>query len=957
MTRRTTSRLVMGVAATATAACTALVSLPAYALLSHSAAPAAAGAGAVDSGPVLQPSLVRHLDTVSATEPVRVLVQAGGSIVAAERAVRTAGMVTELSLSKVGMVAAIGTRAQVRALAAAGATRVDWADEQLELAVTSNHRATRAEPVHDGKLDVDGSGTGEPHVGEGFSVAVIDSGVDGTHPAFQQDGESRVRRNVKVLCSDAVAILDPELAQTLDSCVVDATGVNDTDTPSAGGHGTHVAGIAAGARVTDSTGRKIRGSAPGADLISVSTGASLSVYGGTLGMYWVLQHHEDPCAGQRVPIFPTTCNPIIAVNNSWGPVGGGTFSATAPQVIVQRALVEEGVSVVWAAGNDGGDGTATATNPYSVDPTPGILSVANYDDGGTANRDNVLDSSSSRGKKGDVSTYPDLSAPGANITAACRPYLSVCATGLDTADPNYNTISGTSMAAPHIAGYIAVLQGIAVRKTGSVLTPAQIEDLLVDTAHQFGADRTYETDTRNPDSTTTTSFDAGHGLVDLSAAASRLTGSPITVVDETSCPVDARFTDPRGDASGVLGVPTVPQGNVPELDLLQAWFTSTKAGDALTFHVEVDDLPATPGGASGEGEYLDLNFTIGAAGYYLGATRTSAGEEFLLGDFGGTNGTRRTLVPVLEGDFDPATDVITVTLKASDVASVPALAGAVRTGAVVGGFDFVSRRQLVLLVPDADNATGGCAYTIGAEHQTDPTVTATPTVTTSPTGTATATSTPTGTATTSAAPTATQTVTATATTTATTTATATATATATQTVAGPTATATTTATQTATATTTATATQTVAGPTATATQTVAGPGSTTTATTTATATATTTATTTATATATATETVTETASPGNQAPVVTDVSVVPADGRKANAQERVLFSALAEDGDGDELTYSWSFSDGTVEEGAEVAHRFARKGVYRVVLTVTDGTDTTRLRLLVDVKKGQKRKG
>ena len=880
MIRRTSARLVTTAAVAATAAATALVTVPALALLSHSDAATAVAATAPADGPVLRRALVDHLGDVTRRTPVRVMVQAGGDTGAAERAVREAGLVRELSLDEVGIVVAVGRKAQVRALRDTAATRVDWADELMEQSVTSNHRATRAEAVHDGAIDADGDGVGEQYEGRGFSVAVIDSGVDGTHPAFQEDGASRVRRNVKVMCSDAVAILDPGLAQTLDSCVVDATAVNDTDTPSAGGHGTHVAGIAAGARVTDATGRRIRGAAPGADVVSVSTGASLSVYGGTLGMYWVLQHHENPCADQLVPVLPTECAPIVAVNNSWGPVGGGTFSETAPQVVVQRALVEQGVSVVWAAGNDGGDGTATATNPYSTDPTPGILSVANYDDGGTANRDNVLDASSSRGERGAVSTYPDLSAPGANITAACRPYLTVCATGLDTADPDYNTISGTSMAAPHVAGYIAVLQQIAVAETGERLTPAQVEDLLLDTAHRFGADRTYEPDTRNPDSTTPTSFDAGHGLVDLSAAAGLLAGSPISVVDEGSCPTDARFTDPAGDASGVLGVPTSSEANVPELDIVEAWFTSSEAGDAVTFHVEVDDFPATPGGLSGEGEYFDLNFSLGGAGYYLGATRTAAGEEFVLGDFGGTNGTRRTLVPALTGAFDADADVVSVTLAADDVAGVPALAGALRPGAVVAGFDFTSRRQLVVLVPDADNATGPCAYTVAAGGDVDPTDDPSPTETATATATATASATPTGN------PTATVTATATAT-----------------------------ATETATA--TATATQTV----------------------------------TETATATATATVTETADPGNRAPVVEEVSVE--DDGQVRAEEQLLFSAIASDPDGDALTYTWAFSDGAVKEGQSVRHRFDQKGTYRVTLTVSDGLEQVRVRLLVEVKKAK----
>ena len=57
-------------------------------------------------------------------------------------------------------------------------------------------------------------------------------------------------------------------------------------------------------------------------------------------MYWVLEHHADPC-GDR------SCAPIVAVNNSWGS-SSTTFSATDPTALVGRALVTEGVTVVWA---------------------------------------------------------------------------------------------------------------------------------------------------------------------------------------------------------------------------------------------------------------------------------------------------------------------------------------------------------------------------------------------------------------------------------------------------------------------------------------------------------------------------------------------------------------------------------------------------------------------------------
>lgn len=662
------------------------------------------------SASALMPSLQRHLGEVSATTPVRVMVQAGGSISAAETAARSAGLVPETGLDAVGIAVAVGTPAQVSRLGGlAGVTRVDWADEEQLAFSDTSHIATRAVPVHDGAVDVDGDGTLDKIDGAGFSVAIVDSGTDGTHPMFADgDGGSRVKKNMKIVCSDAVPVLAGIVTDdgyaTADSCAVDATAVNDTDTTSLGGHGTHVTGIAAGGIVTDSTGRELRGGAPGADIVSVSAGATLSIYGGTLGLYWVLQHHADPCGDG-------SCAPIVSVNNSWGPSGGGDFSADAPQVLVQRALVAEGVTVVWAAGNDGGDGTASATNPYSVDPTPGVISVANYDDAGTGSRDNALSSSSSRGLAGNVATYPDISAPGTNITSACRVYLPVCSTGLDTADPDYNTISGTSMAAPHIAGYVALLQQAAYEQSGQLLSPAAVEDLLLDTAHQFGS-RTYETDTRNPDSSTGTSFDAGHGLVDVLAAVERLTGQTANVQAGAACPADGRFTDPEGDATGALGNES-PGPDAAGIDVTEGWFTSDQATDDVTFHWSVSDLADSPGGLEGTGEYFDANFSLGGGGYYLQAVRTlEDGKSFNLGRF---ETTRTTLASGLPGSFDPATDQVSVTLPAQ-LWSDLGLPGSVSVGQEIGGVSIVGRRSLVAVVPDADTATSGCAYTIGAEY-------------------------------------------------------------------------------------------------------------------------------------------------------------------------------------------------------------------------------------------------
>ncbi|SDH36001.1 serine protease AprX [Lentzea fradiae] len=142
-----------------------------------------------------------------------------------------------------------------------------------------------------------------------------------------------------------------------------------------------------------------------------------------------------------------------------------------------------------------------------------MISVASYDDQGTGTRDGAVSGFSSRGAAADSSTWPDISAPGENITSSCRLHLPIRATGLDPRHGpglldlgTFNTISGTSMAAPHVAGIVAQLF-----QSKPSATPAEIEHALKSTAHKHGTG--YQ-----PAGPHTSSYDKGTGLVDVVAA-------------------------------------------------------------------------------------------------------------------------------------------------------------------------------------------------------------------------------------------------------------------------------------------------------------------------------------------------------------------------------------------------------------------------------------------------------
>jgi serine protease AprX len=209
------------------------------------------------------------------------------------------------------------------------------------------------------------------------------------------------------------------------------------------------------------------------------------------------------------------------INNSFGPDSGstGAFDPNSATAQLQRQLAAEGVVTVWAAGNNGGDGSASLTNPPGQDPTGGIISVASYNDQGTGSRTGTVSAFSSRGIQSDSSTWPDISAPGEDIVGACRPYLVICSTGLKPQSGpgvldvgSYNSISGTSMAAPNIAGVVAQLF-----QADPGATPAQIEDALKSTALAYSNGAPYQQVGKYK-----TSFDKGAGLVDVVAAAKAL---------------------------------------------------------------------------------------------------------------------------------------------------------------------------------------------------------------------------------------------------------------------------------------------------------------------------------------------------------------------------------------------------------------------------------------------------
>jgi serine protease AprX len=457
-------------------------------------------AAPVSAAPALAPLSASLVDRLAAATglPMPIMVH-GDTSAAAESAVAGTGMTRLTAFDQVGVVVALATPSQIADARTRPGVSYLEGDQRLRTLTTTSHTATRGLQARNTLTDANGVRLD----GTGVSIAVVDTGIDPTHPSFRgPDGRTRVVRNLKSLC------LDESSATT--GCILDLPTSVDTDTLSGGGHGTHVSGIAAGGDVALSGGGTATGAAPGAKIVSISTGAVLLIIGADAALNWVLENHAAPCGTPSAG-----CPPIRVVNNSYGPSGGGAFDPNSATVKLQRRLAEQGVVMVWANGNDGGDGSTDLSNPPGKDPTGGIISVASYYDQNTGTRDGTVSEFSSRGLATDPSTWPDVSAPGENITSSCRLTLPICLTGLDPRNGpglldigTFNTISGTSMAAPHVAGIVAQL--FQYRPDA---TPAQIEQALKAGAYRFTAGAGYVGGT---------SHDKGHGLVDVVATVGHL---------------------------------------------------------------------------------------------------------------------------------------------------------------------------------------------------------------------------------------------------------------------------------------------------------------------------------------------------------------------------------------------------------------------------------------------------
>lgn len=375
-------------------------------------------------------------------------------------ALTNAGIKQGLTLRALPIAGIIATAAQVDALSNDDRVLSLFLNESLKHENDNATSVSGAVKVRNEMAFTTKNG-GMPVTGNGIGVLVNDSGVDGTHPDLQLG--KNLKQNVT-----AAANLNSV------SGILPYTPIeNVPNSDATGGHGTHVAGIVGGTGQASSG--KYTGVAPGAHLIGYGSGAALFML--------------DVLSGFDYAIINQAIYNIRVITNSWGTTSdtGTNVNPADPITLAAKRCVDRNIVVVFSTGNSG-PSSSTITGQYKK--APWVIAVANGEKSGR------LTASSSRGVKGKGGSFtvdgkfytwedrPTVTAPGVDIvsTRVIAPVSSLSAekdvANLEPAHvPYYTHMTGTSMAAPHVAGIVAL-----ILDANPSLTAAQVKEIIQQTA-------------------------------------------------------------------------------------------------------------------------------------------------------------------------------------------------------------------------------------------------------------------------------------------------------------------------------------------------------------------------------------------------------------------------------------------------------------------------------------------
>ncbi|MET4730776.1 serine protease [Lysobacter enzymogenes] len=282
---------------------------------------------------------------------------------------------------------------------------------------------------------------------------------------------------------------------------------NDNDpsdpTNSAGFHGTHVAGTVA---AVTNNGVGVAGTAPNAKILPVR------VFDGPRGSTAAIINGITWAVGGSVPGVPANANPADVINLSLGSQNPATCDNGTRDAL--NFAISRGTIVVVAAGNSNAD-----ANGYTLNNCTSVISVGSVTNTGA------------RSSFSNFGARVDVAAPGSAIISTVN--------GFNGANNQYGSLSGTSMAAPHVAGVAALVQSAA----STPLTQAQMATLLKNTARAFPS---------APDRP------IGAGIVDANAAVAAVAGgtpgnqAPVANFASSANGLTVSFTDSSSDSDGSI---------------------------------------------------------------------------------------------------------------------------------------------------------------------------------------------------------------------------------------------------------------------------------------------------------------------------------------------------------------------------------------------------------------------